>query len=155
LALQPDASQATAFGAAMALIAVRRGNGAARPLISAACAALVALAWFRPDPLQPVPEVEEILRLAWRMSPVLGLLAFASALLAALAPLLALRALRAEVRLGGAALALCLAIWVGAPFVGAFPVPLVGVGLTPIIGSWLGVGLLAAAMRRATDGISD
>ena len=29
------------------------------------------------------------------------------------------------------------------PFLGAFPAPLLGLGMSPIIGAWLGVGLLA------------
>jgi hypothetical protein len=34
------------------------------------------------------------------------------------------------------------------PFVGAYSVPVVGVGLSLILGAWIGVGLLAGAMRR-------
>ena len=38
-----------------------------------------------------------------------------------------------------------------APAVGAFPVPLVGMGPSPILGAWLGVGLLAAAARAGSS----
>jgi len=40
-----------------------------------------------------------------------------------------------------------------APAIGAFPVPLMGMGMSPIIGSWLGVGCLAlfARLNRAGD----
>ena len=37
------------------------------------------------------------------------------------------------------------------PMFGAFPVPWVGMGMSPIVGGWLGVGLLAAAMRWRGD----
>ena len=52
--------------------------------------------------------------------------------------------------LAGGALSLCLAAWAVTPLFGAFPVPLVGVGMSPILGAWLGVGLLAATARART-----
>ena len=55
-----------------------------------------------------------------------------------------------RLRLAGAALSLCLAAWAVTPLFGAFPVPLVGVGMSPILGAWLGVGLLAAMTRART-----
>jgi hypothetical protein len=42
-------------------------------------------------------------------------------------------------------------VGVAATFVGAFPVPFVGIGVAPILGAWLGAGLLAGLMRRATS----
>ena len=56
----------------------------------------------------------------------------------------------ARLKLAGGALSLCLAAWAVTPLFGAFPVPLVGVGMSPILGAWLGVGLLAAATRART-----
>ena len=34
------------------------------------------------------------------------------------------------------------------PALGHFPTPLVGLGLSPILGAWLGVGLLCAVMAE-------
>ena len=49
--------------------------------------------------------------------------------------------------------ALALSAWFVAtavtPLFGAFPVPWLGVGMSPILGAWLGVGLLAARLRPA------
>jgi hypothetical protein len=39
-----------------------------------------------------------------------------------------------------------------APAFGAFPVPLVGIGMSPVVGFWLGAGALAAARRSNPAG---
>jgi hypothetical protein len=99
--------------------------------------------------LQPVAEVEEIVGLAFQVSPLIGSLALI--LLAAFAAVPAtLTRPDARLKLAGAALSLCLAAWAVTPLFGAFPVPLVGVGMSPILGAWLGVGLLAATARART-----
>jgi cell division protein FtsW (lipid II flippase) len=145
LALQPDASQATAFGAAMVLIAaLGAARTAAKGALIAAAGAAVAIAWLRPDPLQPVPEVEGIVELAAGVSPALAGLMLATLAAVALAPVLGARPAPREVRIAGAALGLYLALCVVTTFLGAFPVPLAGIGVSPILGSWLAVGLLAA-----------
>jgi hypothetical protein len=46
------------------------------------------------------------------------------------------------------ALAVYCAVVSLAPALGAFPVPLVGMGMSAILGFWLGAGALAAAARR-------
>jgi cell division protein FtsW (lipid II flippase) len=147
LVVQPDASQATAFGAGMlvvlaslrAPVAVRAGGAAATVLA-------VAAAWLRPDPLAPVPEVEEIIGLAWAWSPLAA--AAAVALLAATA-LWPLRMAVADrpAKVAALALAACCVVTALAPMFGAFPVPLVGVGMSAILGFWVGAGALAAAHR--------
>jgi hypothetical protein len=155
LVLQPDASQATAFGLALAFVANARASGrAARATLVAASLALAAVAWLRPDPLLPVPEVEEIVELAARRSVFLAALAMGLLAVAAAAPALALRRAPPQVRLAGGALSVCLALWAVTPFLGAYPVPLVGVGLSPILGAWIGVGLLAGLMRQPAWRIS-
>ena len=90
LVLQPDASQATAFGAGVSVILLRRP---APPTARAACIAvvlaLIAAAWLRPDPLGPVAEVEGIIGLAARWSPLAALLAVVALAGVVISPLLA------------------------------------------------------------------
>jgi hypothetical protein len=149
LAAQPDASQATAFGSAMGLIALTGASGGrTKGVIVLAAAVLIAVAWLRPDPLQPVPEVEQIMDLAFRLTPLLAALAVALLTGACLAPGLAARQGPRDLHIAGLALSACLAAWAIMPYLGHFPVPLVGIGLSPIVGAWLGVGLLAGLMRR-------
>lgn len=150
LAGQPDASQAAATVAAglVTLITSRRSIGL-RVLAALASAAAFATAILRPDPLSPVPEVEGIVGLAAALSPAvaaLGLLALAGSVLAPLG------LARAEPPDRDAAIALTayLAVAALAPAFGAFPVPLMGTGISPILGAWLAIGgLMALAGREA------
>lgn len=141
LVVQPDASQATTLAIVGAMVAV---FGTKPPLIRwgvpVIATGLAAAAWLRPDPLHPVSEVEGIVGLAFSVSPLLAGLAVLS--LAAVAAVPALTR-----RLPGLALGVCFLLWAVMPLFGAFPVPFVGIGMSPIVGGWLGVGLLAAAMR--------
>ena len=138
LALQPDASQAVAFAGGS--IALALTSSPRRRWIAALFAAAAALSFLRPDPLAPVPEVEGILGLAARISPALAALAMAALAGTALAPLL----VRSPAAYGFAAY---LALGALAPALGAFPVPLVGMGVSPILGAWLGFGALAGSAR--------
>ena len=149
LVAQPDASQATAFAASVALIASRIARPlAARGAVIAVAGLLAAAAWLRPDPLLPVPEVEEVIGLANTLSPLAAVLASALLAAASLAPLVLTRAAQPQPRLAGQALSVCFLLWSATPWIGAFPVPWVGIGMSPILGGWLGVGLLAALVRR-------
>lgn len=152
LAVQPDASQATAFAAAAAMIAaVAIRHVSLRLLLIAAAVGLAALAWLRPDPLAPVAEVEGIIGLAFAISPLLAGLALILLAGVAAAPFARTATSAPAVRLGGVALGLYMLLWAVMPFLGAFPVPLVGMGMSPILGAWLGVGLLAGLQRQADD----
>jgi hypothetical protein len=111
-------------------------------------AALVAAAWLRPDPLQPVPEVEDIIELAAAQSPFLAGLALAVLAAVALAPAFAAQRSSPDLRAAGAALGGLFALWAATPFLGHFPVPWIGVGPSPVLGAWLALGLLAGLMRR-------
>jgi hypothetical protein len=149
LAAQPDASQATAFGGALVVVIAAlpwsrpwRAGGVA--LVGLA----VALSWARPDPLAPVPDVEGVMALAWRLSPFAAILAGAALGGAGLAPLMAARTEGQGARTAAIALTAYAALSVLAPLMGAFPVPLVGMGMSPILGLWLGVGLLAGVKGR-------
>ncbi|WP_068876798.1 MULTISPECIES: hypothetical protein [unclassified Phenylobacterium] len=141
LIAQPDASQATAFGAALVVLigAAPWSRGQRLAATFTACLAAAA-AWLRPDPLQPVPEVEEILRLAWAVSPALAVVAGVM-LLAALGSLGAFRAP------GARALSVYALLSALASFVAPFPAPLVGMAMSPILGLWLGAGMLTAQAR--------
>lgn len=150
LVAQPDASQTTTLAAVLILVAAFRapGRGVKAALILFAGLAAAA-AWMRPDPLQPVAEVEEIVGLAFQISPLIGGLALILLAVFTAVPAVLTRA-DARLKLAGGALSLCLAAWAVTPLFGAFPVPLVGVGMSPILGAWLGVGLLAATARART-----
>ncbi len=144
LVIQPDASQATTLAAVAVLVALAAFPRApVRIAVVGVAAALAGMAWLRPDPLEPVAEVEGIFGLALALSPWLA--AAAGLLLAGVAGLPVLWGFRGSPteRLAGAALGLCLLLWAVMPFLGAFPAPLLGLGMSPIIGAWLGVGLLA------------
>ncbi len=152
LALQPDRSQAAAFGAAVAWLAARSRLGS---LLRIAVALVVVLAiagaWLQPDPLLPVPEVEQILSLAYALSPVLAVLALVSLLLFSIAPAFALRNGEVRIRRAGEALTIYFLICTAMPFAGAYPVPLVGMGMSSILGAWLAVGLLACCVITAFE----
>ncbi len=150
LVAQPDASQATAFGACLAL---RAGFAPWPRAVQAGVAALASLgagaAWLRPDPLQPVPEVEGIVGLAWKAAPPIAGLCVALLAAVAAAPILTARDSQPGLRLAAGTLSLCFLLWAAMPIFGAFPVPFVGIGPSPILGASLGVGLLAVLLRRS------
>lgn len=146
LVVQPDASQATVLAVVGAMVAV---FGAKQPLIRwglpVVAAGLATAAWLRPDPLQPVAQVEGIVGLAFSVSPPLAALAVLSLAAVAAAPWIAAR------RPAGAALSLTFFLWTLMPLFGAFPVPFVGVGMGSIVGGWLGVGLLAVVLKPSNE----
>lgn len=148
LVLQPDASQTTALGLALGVIAVRAPLTARlRFAIIGMTTVLAVAGWLRPDPLEAIPEVEGIVILAAAVTPALALLAVAMLIATALAPALVARTSEGTGKTCGLALsAYCLAT-VGTTLFGAFPVPLLGIGMSPVLGFWLGVGLLAARLR--------
>lgn len=151
LVFQPDASQATSLAAVMVAIAVAE---ASRPLLRVAvivgATALATASWFQADPLQPVPEVEDILELASAIAPSLALAAIAALLLTAICADALTRHQREASRTAAWALSVCLLAWIATTYFGAYPVPWVGIGLSPIIGAWLGIGLLVGLRRSAT-----
>ena len=147
LGLQPDASQATALGLALTVILGGEPVAARWRLASlAAIWGFVAWAWVRPDPLEPVPPVEEIFRLAAGQSTLLSVLGGLALAMSCLAPLSG--AGSPAGKMAGRALAVLLLGAAVGPALGHFPTPLVGLGLSPILGAWLGVGLLCAMMAE-------
>jgi hypothetical protein len=143
LLLQPDASQATAFAAAtMVTVVMTKARSPAHLGASLIFAALAALTWTRPDPLAPVPEVEEIIQLAAAQSPVLAALCVVSLATAVACPLLARGGAQSKAHPSAIALCVYFLICSLMPWFGAFPVPLVGMGMSSIVGFWLGIGSL-------------
>jgi cell division protein FtsW (lipid II flippase) len=148
--LQPDAGQATAFGAAAIALGVmshvRRWAG----VLVLGYAASVVAAWMRPDPLPPAPFVEDIVMRAFAFSPLVGVVAVASFVPFVLAPrLTAHRAARCgQSRAAEVSLIAYFAGTLVAPVFGEFPVPLLGFGPSPVVGAFLGL----AALQRLEPG---
>lgn len=143
LAAQPDRSQASAFGSAIIWVALRtiRGRGLQASVVTATSIVL-AVAFVRLDPLSPVAEVEGILQLAYQLSPALAAAGLISLLAFCLSPVMIMRDALPEGRVTGEALSVYFLIVTFMPFVGAYPVPLVGMGVSPVFGSWLAIGVL-------------
>lgn len=145
LAWQPDISQLAAFSlAAVILCGARFGP---RGALGALVVAVAALAYClpRPDPLLPVPHVEEIFRLAAGQSPALVIAMAASLAATVFAPILLWSDHR--LRWPAVALAAYFAVSALAFLFGAYPVPLAGYGLSFVIGWWLGVTALSFPLR--------
>lgn len=143
LLLQPDAAQATAFAAAaVVLLLPLAGRDPPRLVCLVSLPLLAALTWLRRDPLAPVPHVEGIVHLAaglgagWAVAAVVSLLVL---------PLPFFLAARGAGTHAGLALGVYVTITVLAAFVGNFPVPVMGYGVSPIIGYLVGLGILARA----------
>lgn len=131
--LQPDAGQATALAAgALAILAARTSIPRLEQLgASAALTGAAALAWLRPDPLEPVDHVERILFLAYDRSPV-----WVVAIVGAMLPLFgALAGPGARARAPATLAALgYLAACFGVSAWGQFPVPVFGAGFATTLG---------------------
>lgn len=147
LLLQPDAAQATAFaGAAFTLLIANEQRARAAWAAALVIAVLAAWTWTRLDPLPPVPYVEGIVGLARQSGP-----AWMVASIAALAVLplpffiSPLSCHSAVARALGVYLCICIL----APLFGHFPVPLVGFGLSPIVGYFGALGSLSVLRQPA------
>ena len=145
LLLQPDAAQATAFAAAAGVLLFPGARRSVPRVIAVVSLPVIAgLSWLRRDPLAPAPHVEEIVGLAGTFWPGGAVVAIAALLLLPLPFLVARRdaGWRTRLALGAYVSVTCLA-----PFVGSFPVPVIGYGISPIVGYLLDVG---AILRTAS-----
>jgi cell division protein FtsW (lipid II flippase) len=140
LVLQPDASQASAFAAAVAVLLFQRGRVYVSDWVAGGIVVGAALlAWSRTGPLDPVPYVEGIVGLAaslgagWLITSVLAL-----ALLPL--PFIAEALRRREQRPECFSLAAYFGIVCVTPFAGEYPVPVLGYGLSPILGYFAALG---------------
>lgn len=145
LVAQPDASQASTFLIAAAIILVR----SRLPFIPLVCglfgaAALVTCAWTRPDPLQPIAEVEGVLPLLAGDSGALAAAAALGLAITCLVPLLRQSSRDAAGGRAAEALSVYFAATAVMPFLGAYPVPLVGAGMSFPLGLWLAMAWLCA-----------
>ena len=141
LALQPDASQAIALALACLawLLPARTPSGWAT---IASIGGLAGLALVQPDPLLPVPEVEQIISLVNKVH--IALTAVACTVLIWMPQIV--RQFRPGDR-AALALAIYMAAVIVAPMFGWFPVPIVGAGMSFPLGFWLGIALLAVGDR--------
>lgn len=154
LAQQPDAAQATAFGGALFVLLLHgRLPGRVAAVALPGLAACIGWAWTRPDPLRPVRHVEGIVGVAaqfgapWLLASVVSLI---------LLPLPFLLARRENAADSPRALALTVyfAVLCAAPWLGAFPVPLLGFGLSPVVGYFVALGWLLVPSRVSPAGSS-
>ena len=161
--LQPDAGQALALalaGVAAVLFAPHLPR-VARAVAIAALAASAVLIWARPDPLPPVADVEGIVGLAGDQGLLVRLLAIASvAIIPASSALAAREAPPGSPRTSAIALAGYVTGVCTAPLAGNFPVPVLGFGVSPILGVALCAGAVAtlgsmAVSRSAPVGAGD
>lgn len=147
LALQPDAAQTSSFAAACSVILVRdlrfRLPGSIGSLVALMACAIVS--FVRPDPLKSVRHVEGILEEAIARGLVWGTLAIAALLLLP-APYFVVWAR------GRHNLTLALGVYVAlvtiAPIWGTFPVPIMGYGVSPILGYCVALALCARLTSR-------
>ena len=149
LLLQPDAAQATAFAAAVfTLLMINKQRAAAAWAAALVIFVLAAWTWTRPDPLSPVPYVEGIIGLARQSGPVWVVASLAALAVLPLPFFIGRSGSRpAFVRALGVYLCVCLL----APFFRHFPVPLLGFGLSPIVGYFLALGSLSVLPQPAHD----
>ena len=150
LVLQPDPSQATAFGVAVCVLFFRRRPGTSIDRLAAGVILLGAIvAWTRPDPLAAVPHVEGIVGLAGNLGTV-WVVACLLALVVLPIPFVADALTRSHSRSAGLAVAVYFGIVVSMPLVGPYPVPILGFGLSPMVG-YFGVLGWTARRRLAAD----
>ncbi len=158
--LQPDAGQGAAFAAGatlLLLLGVRRTSA----LEFGGAAGLLALAiatFTRPDPLEPIPEVEGIVGLAGDAALPLGVLAVLTCVLLA-APLaraasLSRRSHDRLVRAGQAGLCAYVVVQLLAPIALHVPVPVMGYGAATVLAYAAAVTASVLMPRGSRDGAS-
>ncbi len=156
LALQPDAAQTSSFAAACGVIlmldlrfGVRERIGCLTVLIVCSIVSLV-----RVDPLKPVLHVEGILNAAFERGAAWATLTTVALLLLPAPYFLVWARRRQSVAL---ALGAYVALVTIAPTWGTFPVPIMGYGVSPILGYYIALGLsarLALCERPVTAHLS-
>jgi hypothetical protein len=149
VALQPDAAQATSLAVATAIILTRELRGRRAHVMTglALLAGASVLAFVKDDPLPPVRHVEGIFGAVASMGAAWAIGGAVSLLLLPV-PFFALWAYSRN----SVPLALCayVALTVLAPAWGTFPVPVMGYGVSPILGYFLALAFCYKATARET-----
>lgn len=143
LLLQPDAAQAASFCAAWTVVVGVRREAKWAPVVITSLL-LGAACLFRPDPLEPVPHVEGIVGMAAAQGSARAVAALVSLALlpAALAWFLA--------RPVGLVLAVYVTGTLVAAWLGNYPVPVLGYGVSPILGYCGAVAAASLVARPAS-----
>jgi hypothetical protein len=147
LALQPDAAQTTSFAAASACVLVLGPAREMHKLLSSlALLLLIACAAFiRRDPLPPVRHVEEIFGVLASRGPGWAAIGTVALLLLPLPFFAAWFRYRNRTALG---LGVYVAMTLLAPAWGTFPVPVMGLGASPILGYFIALAVGFGAPER-------
>ena len=143
LALQPDASQTTAFIIPMAIILFSNANNKYfRYSVLGVFSLIVILTWIHLDNLPPVAYVEGIIKMVYKMGVVVFTLGIISLIILPL-PLILFPPRNSKL------LSTCLGIYyiivLISTLLGNFPVPLMGYGISPILGYFISIGWLISA----------
>lgn len=143
LCLQPDMSQICAFTFAT----VAHVFASKFSMIQRLFAILVPLTGTiytisYPDNLQPVPEVEGIISLATNVSPWLSAFGIISIIICAICPILMIKSNDQEQKAAVIGLVVYSLIVAIVPLFAAFPVPLMGIGVSSILGSWIAICIM-------------
>jgi cell division protein FtsW (lipid II flippase) len=149
LALQPDAAQACSFAASCGLLLVSDRRFGRRAMIGGLIALITCsiVSLVRADPLNPVEHVEGIYKVVAARGPGWASLATVTLVLLPM-PFFLIWA-----RHHRPPLALALATYVAlvtiAPTLGTFPVPIMGYGVSPILGYYIALALSARLITSA------
>lgn len=137
LALQPDASMLTAFAIPMILMLWNKiNNNIFRSCIVVLLSALIIISWVFLDGLPPVPYVENIVSLVANMGIIWLSLGFMSL---AILPLPFIFFSPEKYKLLSVSIGMYFIIILISTLFGNFPVPLMGYGISPIIGYFISI----------------
>lgn len=148
---QPDAGQATALAAGgLVLAAIIDESIGIRIALAGMGLVGAGFSWMRPDPLAPVPMVEDIVSVAFAMNRGLGIAAVLALTLLPLSAVLFGRQFkpRSMPTIYGFVLGAYLLASIVVVGVGEFPTPVLGFGASPILGAIWGLALLGRVARE-------
>lgn len=146
LALQPDAAQAVGVAAACIALLLFNPERRSSSIIGATLLLIAAAAAFiQQDPLPPVAHVEKIHTLVASGGPAWAALG-ATALLLLPLPFFALFVMSRDPLT--IALTMYVTMTVLAPFWGTFPVPVMGYGVSHVLGYFIALAVCTSAIHR-------
>lgn len=146
---QPDASLVTAFSAAAVMLLIRKNSSkTTKGLILISAIGASAFAWYNLDSLPAVSYVEDILSLAWKISGVFGICSVLSLVFLPL-PFFVLAS--KENRTMAYSLGLYFSLVLLATLFGNFPVMVMGYGISPIIGYFIGWVWLGEGVSKSKE----